>query len=64
MKRHYETTHILQLSSLQGQLRKDKINQLKKISHSTKEFIHNTSLQSDAAVHANYVVSGILARKN
>jgi hypothetical protein len=64
MKRHYETIHILQLSSLQGQLRKDKINQLKKISRLTEKYINNTSLQSDAAVHANYVVSGTLARKN
>jgi hypothetical protein len=32
----------------------------------TKKFIHNTSLQSDAAVHASYsyVVSGILGGKN
>jgi hypothetical protein len=28
-----------------------------------KKFIHNTSLQSDATMHASYVVSGILARK-
>lgn len=35
-KRHSETSHISQLSSLQGQQRKDKINQPKKVLLNTK----------------------------
>lgn len=36
VKRHSETSHISQLSSLQGQQRKDRINQLKKVLLNTK----------------------------
>lgn len=36
LKRHSETNHISQLSSLQGQQRKDKINQPKKVLLNTK----------------------------
>jgi hypothetical protein len=59
IKGHYETKHILQLSSLQGQSRKDKLNQLQKCLIQQQNLFKGAALQSDTAVYAIYVVSVI-----
>jgi hypothetical protein len=58
IKRHHETNH---LSSLQGQSRKDKINQLQKCLTQQQNLFKVAALRSDTAVRASYVVSEILA---
>jgi hypothetical protein len=63
LRGNYETTHILQLCSLQGQSGKDKISQLLKCLRQRQNLFKATALQSDTAVHASYAVSGILAKK-
>jgi hypothetical protein len=63
IKRRYETNHISQLSSLKGQSRKDKVNQLQKCLARQQNLFKGAALQSDTVVRASSVVSEILAQK-
>lgn len=63
IKRHYDTKHGNKYNEWSGQLRKDKVRDLKRTLTSQQNLFKKTSNDSELAVKASYVVSKILTKK-
>ena len=60
VKRHYESKHSSKFDNMQGQLRKDMVDQLQETQRNL--FVSDSSIAN--TVRASYLVSQILAKKD
>ena len=63
VRRHYERKHASKYGTLQGQMREDKVREFKKRLAGQQNLLKKATTEADISVHANYLVSKILANR-
>ncbi|XP_045501701.1 general transcription factor II-I repeat domain-containing protein 2-like [Colias croceus] len=64
IKRHYESKHSSKFAHLQGQLRIDKVETLKKQLKKQQNSFHKQNEDSEASVRVSYIISEKIAKKS
>ena len=64
MRRHYETMHRDQYDAYQGNVRKEKLKQLKSAYCKQRSFFTNTNQSNEDCVKASFVLSEMIAKSS
>ena len=64
IKRHYETKHAEKFDSIQGQLRSDKVADLKKALQSQQLVLNRHNVESELSVKVSYIILKKIASKS